>query len=118
MNLMVENVPEELVRAIKVEAAASGRTLRSLVIELLERKAAGEDQAPKEQQIPHAPASPEASGAILVRPTRKKQPPKQANLEKASKPRRQPDGQDSAASGNKPVEPCRHGLYFHPGCNT
>lgn len=50
MELRIENVPDDVVRAVKMEALAGGKTLRGLVIESLERIASGENQVQAEAQ--------------------------------------------------------------------
>ena len=117
--LKVEDVPDGLMRTLRVEAAASGQTVRGFVLAWLERLTAGEDQMPKEPQIPHAPASPKPAKPRLGLPTRKKQAEKQPQPANPTKPRRQPDEQNSAASSHRQreeIKPCSHGLLFHPSC--
>ena len=118
--LKVEDVPDGLMRTLRVEAAASGQTVRGFVLAWLERLMSGEDQqAPKEHQIPHARPSPKPAKPRLGLPTRKKQPEKrpQPHID-ATAPTIQPDRPTRGKATVATVEPCRHGLLFHPGCNT
>jgi hypothetical protein len=114
--LKVEDVPDELLRGVRVEAAASGRTVRGLVIAALERIAAGEvqaDQAPTEPHKQGATApSPRTRSGSLGRPRARNQARK--------RPRSTIDAVAPApaipAAPREQIKPCSHGLLFHPGC--
>jgi hypothetical protein len=115
MDLKIENVPDGLVKAVRIEAMAAGVTLRSMVIGFLERAAAGEEQAveaPAEAKNPGATASPRARSFVSAKPRGTKQARKQAVG--GSRPPMEREG--GAAPPREEIKPCSHGLLFHPNC--
>ncbi len=104
MELRIENVPDDVVRAVKMEALASGKTLRGLVIESLERIASGENQVQAEAQE-QSTASLRARSSNLGQCGAAEQSKKAAPVEPQHK------------TSSEEHTPCRHGLTFHPGCN-
>lgn len=100
-NIRITDVPEELLRAARMEALATGRTLKELVIGAIEREVSGEIEVQKERSKP----SPKAPRRVS-----EKRGAKFAGQNEPS-PRLGPP----SALGEK-IKPCSHGLLFHPGC--
>jgi hypothetical protein len=117
MELRIENVPDDVVRAVKVEAMAAGVTLRSLVIGFLERTAAGEveaDQSAPEPRKQSATASQRTRSAVSGQARATKQARKA--VAGGSRPPMAREGGVVAPVGD--VTRCPHGLTWHPGCNA
>ena len=121
MNLMVENVPEGSMMALRVKAASEARTVRAVVLEWLEWIADGEQggaaQAPAVVEKPGAVASPRRRSSLISKP--------RATKQAVSSPRRKMSGsrppadrETPAASPAGEVPRCPHGLTWHPGCNA
>jgi hypothetical protein len=113
MELRIENVPDELVREARMQALAKGTTLRETVIAGLRWSVGDVAEGEKEG----TQVSPKAPEARRTRP----RPPKTANKQPrttidATAPTIQPDRPARGKATVATVEPCRHGLYFHPGC--
>ena len=115
MELRIENVPDELVRAVKMEALASGKTLRGLVIESFERIASGEDQVQEEPRKQSATASPRTRSAVSGQARATKQARKAAAG--GSRPPMAREGGPAPPPAGE-VKRCPHGLTWHPGCNA
>lgn len=106
MELRIENVPDDVVRAVKMEALAQGTTLRALAIAALERIAAGEvetEEPAPEVQKQSATAPPWARSVGTATP--------KASNQATQAARRQQDDPGE-------ITRCRHGMTFHPGCNA
>ena len=112
MELRIENVPDELVRAVKMEALASGKTLRGLVIESFERIASGEDQVQEEPR--KQSATPRRRSSSTAKPRARNQAQRKAVG--GSRPPMAREGGASPPAGE--VKRCPHGLTWHPGCNA
>ena len=97
--LSVRNVPEELMLEAKVAACYSGQPLRSWVIDTISA-AVGADLVD------------EAKGPRKAQRRRNSKPDKSNPQSNTATPTAL-----SQSKSRAKVEPCRHGLLFHPGCN-
>jgi sugar-specific transcriptional regulator TrmB len=108
-NIRISGVPEELLRAAKVEALATGRTLKEVVIGAIEREVNREIEVQKE----HSKPSPKAQRRVPLQ--------RRARNQAEKRPRSTIDPVALApampAVPREQIKPCSHGLLFHPGCN-
>jgi hypothetical protein len=107
-NLRVDNVPVEVLWEIRLAAAADRLTMRDWMLNLISR---GLDQEPEDRRKVGA------LGDVRPSPIRQRRVSGQsgAKLASQSKPLAQVE---TSAARRKAIEPCSHGLLFHPGCNT
>ena len=96
--LSVRNIPAELMLEAKLLACASGQPLRMWVI----------------NTIGAAVAADVSVGARASRRA-KRRPTSKSTAKPVGQPPATPEGISSKTSREK-MEPCSHGLLFHPGC--
>lgn len=96
-NIRIEGVSEELLREARLQAVASGQTLKAWIVGLIETGARGVTPVtPAERSRQALPASRSAA------PTKRKAAGSRREVVKAEP--------------SSPMVKCSHGLLFHPGC--
>ena len=116
-NLLIKDVPAELVQGAKMSALASGQTLRSWVMQVIGNAAQHHDVKPaKVREVPapvrnepandnEGPAAVDLSAHTTTKP--------RANRKQASATPRQ-----TAVDQSAQPKPCRHGLMYHADCEA
>lgn len=114
----VEDVPEDLLHGLRMEAAAGRTTVRALTLAWLEQVTAGENQCTQ--------PSPNERSGLKSKPRTKKQGKNgRGGVVDAVSPtvgaragglQRGPEADSLGKITHARVKHCSHGLYFHPGC--
>ena len=117
-NLSIKDFPDDLLREARMEAFASGGTFRAWMIDLMEQVCGQEQNEQKAGRLGDA-------GGLPKRPRRftGQRSARFAGQEQASAPLdaiASTVPEELSAPGRatrEKIEPCSHGLLFHPGCN-
>ena len=113
-NVRLEDVDEALLREAKMQAVAAGLTLKAWILGLMVQAVRGGEKQ-------GAQVSPEARSSLQRLPSARLQGESRASRPRKGKQvvlRQVAEAVREESETHTTVEPCRHGLLFHPGCNA